>query len=67
MSQELPKGLEVRGDTFGLWIRCKKCSVVFCQVGDDWRIACEEGSPGQLACPGCGALLVEKVSPGQAT
>lgn len=53
----MPKGLEVHGDTSGLWVRCKKCSCVLCPVGDDWQAVCRETISKHLCCPSCGAIV----------
>ena len=39
MNHPLRENLEVFSDPSGEWIRCTRCSHIFCHTGEDWKKA----------------------------
>lgn len=41
MSYPFRENLEVVTDSAGKWIHCRRCSHVFCRLGEDWKKKCK--------------------------
>ena len=66
MSYPIRENLEVVSDYAGKWIRCSRCSHVFCRLGEDWKKRCKRRTfpptkAGLLMNNLVGTYLLEKL------